>query len=325
VKVNNQTLGFLVICQNNRILNEFEKIVIKKSSNMYALELMKQKMAFEIEQNLKGDFLEMLLNCSNHQEEEEIIRKADSFGFDLTKPCFVLYLKIDDINKDKGQNFYELFKLDSKKRFLHLINDVLEDHLIEGISVLAGSHIIVLVSCNNQLNFFSKARHYISMIQDKTKATFGTEVTVGISSVAKNIKEIKKAYQESFDVINFLSKTNKLGDCMFFYELGFYQLLMNNELNSNLNSFAEHLLSELINSDIEKGTQYLITLQKYFINNGNLRTTADELYIHLNTLRYRLDKIREICKFDLKSEEDKLNVHISIKTLSFERPELFKL
>ena len=56
-------------------------------------------------------------------------------------------------------------------------------------------------------------------------------------------------------------------------------------------------------SDMVKG-ELGITIEEFFRNNLNITDTAAKLYIHRNTLLYRLDKIYRCTGFDLKRFED---------------------
>ncbi|MFZ5351704.1 MAG: PucR family transcriptional regulator [Bacillota bacterium] len=59
-----------------------------------------------------------------------------------------------------------------------------------------------------------------------------------------------------------------------------------------------HKLVEIMNSELE------ITIEAFFKNNLNLTDTASKLYIHRNTLLYRIDKIYKATGFDLRKFED---------------------
>ena len=55
------------------------------------------------------------------------------------------------------------------------------------------------------------------------------------------------------------------------------------------------------------------TLRTYLFNNGNLKDTMEELFIHRNTPRYRLERIREILGLDIDDAETRLNLMLAYK------------
>ena len=62
-------------------------------------------------------------------------------------------------------------------------------------------------------------------------------------------------------------------------------------------------LLKLRELDRETGTEYYKTLFWYIINNGHAANTAKQLYIHRNTLKYRMDRIEQIMQVDLLDNE----------------------
>jgi sugar diacid utilization regulator len=82
---------------------------------------------------------------------------------------------------------------------------------------------------------------------------------------------------------------------------------------------AEFLYSPIITRlqkyDAENQTEYLKTLQTYIENNRNAVQTAKDLFIHRATMVYRIDRIKEIGKTDLKNRDEMLLLYLSFKLL----------
>ena len=62
-------------------------------------------------------------------------------------------------------------------------------------------------------------------------------------------------------------------------------------------------LLKLRELDRETGTEYYKTLFWYIVNNGHAANTAKQLYIHRNTLKYRMDRIEQMMQVDLLDNE----------------------
>ena len=56
----------------------------------------------------------------------------------------------------------------------------------------------------------------------------------------------------------------------------------------------------------------LDTLIKYFRNNENQKQTCKELFIHVNTLQYRLKKIEALCGLHMNDMQEKINLYVSL-------------
>ena len=83
------------------------------------------------------------------------------------------------------------------------------------------------------------------------------------------------------------------------------------EDRGKLINFRDTYLKELYEIDKERSSQLLETLREYLINDGNILQTSKKLYIHRNTLQYRMDRIKEILNVDISD----FNIKGSIKCL----------
>lgn len=323
VKLNREYLGFIIIFENNSRISQYEKLIIENAGYLYAVELLKRKENSEIEQNIRKDFLEMLLDEENYNEEE-IKRKAIYLGHDLTAPHFVSIIEPDNFPLlFENQETHEHSKFYLKRGFQRLVNDIIQKSNLEGITILQGSKIAVLIKCKKRNDYDLIVERFTSLLKNATHDHFNSSITIAIGSIVNEIENIKRSYQEANDVFTFLRNTKKYGKCMSYKELGFYQLLLNKRFSKFYEEFAKHILQPLIKSDFEKKTTYLLTLQRYLYNNCHLQVTANDLYIHPNTLRYRLERIRDISGFKFQMEEERLNAHLAIKVLSYIMPEIF--
>jgi DNA-binding PucR family transcriptional regulator len=73
------------------------------------------------------------------------------------------------------------------------------------------------------------------------------------------------------------------------------------------------VLGPLTAYDRARGTPLLKTLEVYLQNHGNLRQSARDLHIHLNTLHYRLDRIGKVTGMDLKDADVRLDLLLALR------------
>ncbi|MTR32535.1 hypothetical protein GMD62_09265 [Pseudoflavonifractor sp. BIOML-A14] len=93
-----------------------------------------------------------------------------------------------------------------------------------------------------------------------------------------------------------------------FSELGIFQLLMEVPDQKRVREYALAQLEPLIAYDAKYGKNLLRTLEVYLQANCSLVRTAQRMYLHRNTLAYRLEKIREL--LDLPIEEAQARNHL---------------
>ncbi len=134
-------------------------------------------------------------------------------------------------------------------------------------------------------------------ISDTLNSEFYTKVNIGIGMVAYNIKELAKSFKEAQVALE-VGKVFDIEKSIVSYEdLGIGRLIY--QLPTTL---CEMFLNEVFKKDsIESLDQEtLFTIQKFFENNLNVSETSRKLFVHRNTLVYRLEKIRKITGLDLR-------------------------
>ena len=134
-------------------------------------------------------------------------------------------------------------------------------------------------------------------ITDTVASEAMVNLRIGIGTVASNIRDIAKSYKEArialevgkvFDGDKNIINYDNLGIARIIYQLP--------------TTLCELFLSEVF----KKGSidtldqETLYTIQKFFENNLNVSETSRQLYVHRNTLVYRLDKVRKITGLDLR-------------------------
>ena len=101
--------------------------------------------------------------------------------------------------------------------------------------------------------------------------------------------------------------------------MGIYQYLFNNDNHDEILNYCNERLGKLEEYDHANGTFLLDTLLAYYMNGFSVGKTAQELFIHRNSLQYRLNKIQELVDFELDDYMEYLDVVncILIKRLMF--------
>ena len=124
-----------------------------------------------------------------------------------------------------------------------------------------------------------------------------TQATVGIGTVVGNIKEIARSYKEARVALEVGKVFEDEKKILSYEDLGIGRLIY--QLPTTL---CELFLTEVFKkgSIDELDQEIIFTIQKFFENNLNVSETSRQLYVHRNTLVYRLDKIQKITGLDLR-------------------------
>ncbi len=134
-------------------------------------------------------------------------------------------------------------------------------------------------------------------IADTLSSEFYTRVNVGIGTIVGNVKELSRSFKEAQMAIE-VGKVFDTNETIMSYDnLGIARLIYN--LPTTL---CEIFLKEVFKRGSIESLDHetLFTIQKFFENNLNVSETSRKLFVHRNTLVYRLEKIKKLTGLDLR-------------------------
>ncbi len=135
------------------------------------------------------------------------------------------------------------------------------------------------------------------------------KVVVGIGTVVNNIRELARSYKEAQLAIE-VGKVFETERTIVNYEnLGIGRLIY--QLPTTL---CEMFLNEVFKKNPIDSLDYetLFTINKFFENNLNVSVTARKLFVHRNTLVYRLEKIKKLTGLDLREFDDAITFKVAL-------------
>ena len=146
-------------------------------------------------------------------------------------------------------------------------------------------------------------------IVDTLSSEFYTHCVVGIGTTVSGIKDLAKSFKEAqvaievgkvFDTEKTIVNYDNLGIARLVYQLP--------------TTLCEMFLKEVFKrGSIESLDQEtLFTIQKFFENNLNVSETSRRLFVHRNTLVYRLEKIKKVTGLDLREFEDAIVFKVAL-------------
>jgi len=152
-----------------------------------------------------------------------------------------------------------------------------------------------------------------SMIIDNMHAEAMVKVRVGYGNRVHNLQDIAKSYQEAKMALEvgriFYAEKEIISYSLLGIGRLIYQLPM---------SLCEMFIKEVFVDGIPDifDEETMITIQKFFDNNLNISETARQLYVHRNTLVYRLERLEKIIGLDIRKFEDAMTFKIALMVIS---------
>lgn len=134
---------------------------------------------------------------------------------------------------------------------------------------------------------------------------------IGIGSHETGLKNIHLSYKNALTAFKLNKQLNSHKPTIY-EKLGVYQLLANMKEPEICFNFVNNILGPLIEFDAANSTNHLDVLECFFENECNLIQTADALFFHKNTLKYKINKIQEILNCDIRSNENRLRIMLAL-------------
>ncbi len=151
-------------------------------------------------------------------------------------------------------------------------------------------------------------------IVDTLTAEAMANVKVAYGTVVQELKDVSKSYKEAKMALDvgkiFYAEKNAIA----YSTLGIGRLIY--QLPVNLcRIFIEEIFGDNVPADMDEET--LNTLNKFFENNLNVSETSRQLFVHRNTLVYRIEKIQKSTGLDLRSFDDALTFKIALMVVNY--------
>ena len=148
-----------------------------------------------------------------------------------------------------------------------------------------------------------------SIYETFTTEFFVKNLSIGIGSIAQNLKDLSRAYKEARIALEVGKVFDTEKPYISYENLGIGRLIY--QLPTSLcEIFLDEVFSEGSLSTLDHET--LATVQSFFKNNLNVSETSRKLFVHRNTLVYRLEKIRKITGLDLREFEDAVTFKVAL-------------
>ena len=228
----------------------------------------------------------------------DIYNRAQKLHIDINIPR-VIFLIESDIERDNSS--MEILKGLFTQQYGDYLTAVDEKNII----------LIKKVDAKSTLEDFMEIAESIVDIMNteamvKVRVSFGTKVNE-LKDVSKSYKEAKLALEvgKIFYVEREIISYNKLGIGRLIYQLP----------DNPCRIFLEEIFKNVDGIDLDDDNLRII--DKFFENNLNVSQTAEQLYMHRNTIMYRLEKIEKATGLNLRSFDDALTFKIALMVSNY--------
>ncbi|WP_446897941.1 PucR family transcriptional regulator [Clostridium sp. LBM24168] len=271
-----------------------------------------------IEQESMNSFMKKIIYGDVDFDSQEIINRAVLYGYNPQSIYCTFVIMINNFTDFIINN--GTWDEEIAFRFIQQINQIIVDVMSvydkNTIRIVENNSIIVMLSVDNierdKIDLI--ANEMINRIRYKVK---GINVDIGISNLWSRLKNFRYSVNNAQKALKILNVIKDGESVLDYNNIGIYKLLFQIEKKSELKIFYNEILGKLIDYDTKNSTKLVETLKVYIDENCNLIKTSNSLFIHKNTLKYRIKRIEEISGSNLRNMDDLFNFSMAFKIKNF--------
>jgi len=293
--------------------------VLREMAEACGIEWGRQEVRTQTESQLRGDLIRELM-AGEAISRESLIRRARHLGADLAGGAVAMLGKLEDPHQRGRAETDERVA----RRFVQQARAVLDLHWPRGLVDWNGDRLLVLLpgprehEMADRQEIEQRAHTLSGRLITATKETVpGLVLTLAISRYTPEPERLGAALEEANLALSIGERIGSAGDVVTFEETGTYKLLFQifADRPEELAAFYEQTLGPLVRYDEQYQTELVATLATYLEFDCNLAATAASLFTHRHTIRYRLDRIAELCGLDIGRTDDREKLSLGLKSM----------
>ena len=295
VFVNKLIAGYAAVCYEGEKNMDNVHTVMHHALNAIALEYTKIQ-AIRKNKEIFNDNLFVDIIMGNITSTNILNYRAESLNWP-NPPFSVVLFDIDDFKSYiKNKNELEIQHL--KNRISQIISNCATYRSILNAVITLGNYFVILVNKCDRESIEDCVEKIEEIVSEKMDITMTSGCVLGL----KEYSDIKKAYKQLEEIVEICRKKFEGKNILFADDV-----LLERGFMANMNEeFMQHIdstIGVLEEYDLAHGTDLLNVLKSFLKNLGIRKKTAEDLYIHRNTLTDKLEKIESILGIELNKSD----------------------
>jgi Regulator of polyketide synthase expression len=284
-----------------------DTVLLRMVATLVGLELERSRSPEWATEAAAGDFVRALLD-REITDRGDIEARAAELGADLSDGAGVLIARAVPHVAQTGEWRSRVLAI-----ALRAVRAVSTGALAaEGNQEGEGAEVVAVVPAEGEEQL---ARASDALANELDEGLTGFTVGVSRSRLASDPVDLYRAGQEALLAANVGEAEG--ARVLAFENTGAYRLLLPamSEDPAELERFYSETVEPLVAYDEQYETELVGTVETYLENDGNVAATAQQLFTHRHTIRYRLERARELCGHDVTSTEGREKLGLGLKAM----------
>jgi hypothetical protein len=314
--------GYLAVLDAAKPLDQIDARAIEHAASTFALEMLRERTAYELESRLKGDLLRELFSGA-YSDKRGAHRVLADLGYHAIGPFRVAQLHVSWRSPTGGlQARWTDEVQDPRTRLYPTLQQLCVQTVGHGVVVPWRSGFLLLLpaAVDDAERDLELAGELLARSREAADAIRpGVRVRLALGSPVRKAADLGQGMHQAEQASLAATTLDIVDRPVVFEHLGVYRVLLGGGGFRHHLDFVDHAIGPLERYDAEHGTYLVATLRSYVDADYNAAEAARRLYVHANTLAYRLKTIRRLLGGDPCRGELRLQVELALKLRELSR------
>ncbi len=287
-------IGYMWIIGDDRELTMLDEMAIGQAATVAALLMYKERAVQETQVKMRGDFFNILLD-SEAFSSAWLEGQAAMLDFPLNWNYQIMLVSA-------GQS--------TTGDLTALMNAV--DGALKGIAkalvFTRDQKIVVVLQTRSEPDGRTIADALLRRLSQPSD-----QMLIGVGNPVYKVGDVASSYEQAMDAVTIAATLGITEGVTVFEDLGLLHWLQQIPTEAlHLNNYYRAIV-KLDSHDKEQNKQLLHTLEMYLGTGGVIKDASEQLFVHRNTLIYRLERVEALTGIDLRNNDHQLNLTVALK------------
>ncbi len=280
-----RTEAHLVVASGGREPGADDRAAIDQTLPFLGLELARRRAIRESERRLAAELVDLLM--AGPGQQQAAAARLETFALDAARPLAAIVCEAADADA----------ALDPVER-------ALEEAGVAAVAAVRAPEVVAVVQ-------WDADEAGLADVAAALHARLGEPV--GVGGLAADAGGLRTSIVEARHACRFARLRRDAGWATH-HQVGTHSLLLALQDEDVLAAFRRALLQALEEHDARRHSQLVETLDRFLSSGCRWQRTAEELHVHVNTLRHRLGRIEQLTGRDLSAMEDRVDLWIALRS-----------
>lgn len=323
IRLNDEIAGYMLVGEQGAALDSIDVKALEQAALVFAVEILKERSAFETERRRTGDLLAELM-----REDTAPARARDllaALGFDVSGPWRIVRigaLRDADPTDGAGRAQAGVEQGDAGAQWRRALTDTLRQRGIVAPVLPWSSGFITLLGAadSERLRDPALLRQFERSLAHALRDTPQPRLALGVGRLETTPAGLAASLRGAEQALLAALGVSSGARVSFIEDLGVYRVLLGGNRPEDHAEFVEQVLGPLTTADrARRDGRLLETLQALVALDFNLTRTARTLGVHVNTVKYRQQRITDLLQGDPARGARRLEIELALKIAELRR------